>query len=256
MLPTAYNYPPFAGLAPLVFAVACSFSGAPAPAGEIPDGGASPDASVDGNPIALADAATDAPIDAPVSTTLVFRDGPAYSGTRDTHVENDTPDDSFGTEVKFSWRRLGVAGPDSFRIGLLRFDDIVGGDASQIPSDALIESATLTIAVSTGGDPAVSGTVYPINVDWNESTTFRELAGPNGRLTPGDEFDNSIFWTAPNLEGPFNFDVTALVQSWVVEPQRNHGWLFFPRSALEVEVSTREHSVLNARPVLSVTLQR
>ena len=105
---------------------------------------------------------------APQSRT--FQNGVAgYTGTGDTQIkegETGTPATAFGTAVDFSWD--GSRNQQSSFARMIRFDNLFGNGAGQVPVGSQIVSATLTYVVFEAGD---SANVHESLVNWTESDT-------------------------------------------------------------------------------------
>ena len=90
-----------------------------------------------------------------------------YTGTVDTWIEGTNPDVGHATD--------GTITVDASPVKhiLLRFDDIIGSGAGQVPSNAEIVSATLDIAVD---DPSsVGADLYRMLELWSESVTWNSM---------------------------------------------------------------------------------
>jgi hypothetical protein len=91
-----------------------------------------------------------------------------YSGTQDTFLEENTPDTTRGTESLVKVEN----DPPQVQHGLIRFDNIFGGGAGQIPLGSIINSATLTVDVdktSSGGSEIL---LHRLIVIWPVRATF------------------------------------------------------------------------------------
>ena len=74
-----------------------------------------------------------------------YREGvSSYNGTQDTFLEEITPDTTRGTESLVKVEN----DPPQVQHALIRFGNIFGSGAGQIPLGSIINSATLTIDVA------------------------------------------------------------------------------------------------------------
>src|SRR6185503_7172177 len=86
---------------------------------------------------------------APTSLTATFRQGVlGYTGAVDTYIDAGNPTTSNATNVLLTTD--GVPPANEERQTLIRFDNIFGNGAGQIPVGSTINSATLTFNVSNG----------------------------------------------------------------------------------------------------------
>ncbi|XZE55325.1 DNRLRE domain-containing protein [Planctomycetaceae bacterium SH139] len=156
-----------------------------------------------------------------------FREGvDGYTGTVDTVIDSANPDlDNSLTETLFV--------DDPTTSVLLRFDEIIGGAANQVPAGATVISARLRTASTTGNAQGDGGTFHPMLETWTDLDTYNTLidgVSPDGvealetfRTQAGNETRN------PNVQGGFHdWDVTADVQDWVNGVRGNNGWAILP----------------------------
>ena len=123
-------------------------------------------------PIAFAEAA--------VETSREGASG--YSGTQDTFLEENTPDTARGSESLVKVEN----DPPQVQHGLIRFDNIFGNGAGQIPLGSIINSTTLTVIDATpflsdavDGDVA-SYTAVGTTIDAGDSTAAIAQLNING----------------------------------------------------------------------------
>jgi VCBS repeat-containing protein len=185
--------------------------------------------------------------------TVSFRQGvDAYSGTVDTQIQSSDPDADFSTaETVF------IDSPTSK--ALIRFDDIIGTDAGQIPPNADIITARLRTASTTSNAQGDGARFYPMLTSWTDTDTFTSL--DNGVEPDGVEAASTFNTSAgnasrdPNVQGGFHdWDVTQDVQSWVNGDRSNNGWLvqFWDGGTDGWGFQTSEAGVEAQRPQLEV----
>jgi hypothetical protein len=186
--------------------------------------------------------------------TLTFQQGTnGYTGGLDTGLRGAAPSTSLGASST-----LTVDGDDSGSQAqiLLRFDNLVGTAASQIPAGATVTSATLTVQVMNQGSGFA---VHRMIAPWSESSTWNSLV--NGVSANGTEAvatpvtsagaNNS---SANVTTGSLNLTITSAVQEWV-NGTANQGLVLLPYASGSdgVDIYTKEWATLTQRPRLSVT---
>lgn len=183
--------------------------------------------------------------------TLTFRqDVNGYTGTQDTFLQEATPAVVNGALDRWEWDGSDPGTTNQRNIGLIRFDNIFGPGAGQIPAGATIQSATLTVVV-VDASVAPAGSVHESLADWAEaSANWSNFGGEPG--VQGDE-TGVLVASAPIPLGTANINVTSSLQAWIGNPSANYGWLFIPNSTDGVEVHSSEAATITNRPLLSVT---
>ena len=179
------------------------------------------------------------------SVTVTFRNGEnSYTDTHDTFLLENAPTADKGDRTLNKWK---VAG-DTY--ALVRFANIFGSEAGQIPSGATIQSATLTLEVFNGGDAA---DLYESAVAWVEAETFNTFGGEPG--IQADELGALVQAAggATVAVGAYSVDVTASLSQWSLNPSANRGWIFMPTDKDRVDSRSSEYGTINQRPTLSVT---
>jgi hypothetical protein len=118
---------------------------------------------------------------------------------------------------------------------LLKFQNIFGGGASQIPVGAKIHSAQLLLASTVGDAMGDGGTAHAMLQNWVDEFVSWSSFGSDG-LTANDieaiaepsfEIGNSSL--APDAQAGYHwFDVTTDLQAWASQERANYGWAFIP----------------------------
>ena len=115
--------------------------------------------------------------------TVSFRMGENnYQGVSDTEIDEDEPgeDRSAGDEMTYREGRSGGPGPTYGDVmGLLRFDDIFGTGANQVPPGATLSAATLSVTVMSDGFFG-RGAVCDMLATWSGPTTWDAFGGGMG----------------------------------------------------------------------------
>lgn len=182
-----------------------------------------------------------------IAATISFQDGvDGYAGTSDTWIGSAAPDNDNATSGVVEWDGEDGGGQN---FGLLRFNDVFGSGANQVPAGAVINSAVLTYQVTNGGD---SGTVNDVLVDWAppNPVTWNNFGGDAG--VQADEYGNTV-GTAAGSAGTQTLDVTSSVAAWSANPVSNRGWIFRPTGTDGVEFVSSNSTTVSSRPELTVT---
>jgi myo-inositol-hexaphosphate 3-phosphohydrolase len=166
-----------------------------------------------------------------------------YVGTSDTMLRQYHPSQDYGSATSLSVDSKDPEG--NVNQILLRFDHLFGTGLGQIPQDATITSATLTLTTS---DPGGGASVHRLLTAWSETATYNSLGD-------GIQADGTEAVTAADLVtggigtlGPITLDVTNSVQAWV-DGADNNGWAFLPSSNDGWDFSSSESGQV---PVLTV----
>ena len=147
--------------------------------------------------------------------TMVREHDPSagYGRARELRVDRDTP--------ALSGKRAQV---------LLRFDQIIGEQAGQIPAGARIREASLLL---NGTSKLRYGDVrlHRMLKSWSEASTFADLTdGVRADDSEAVSGFDSVFPADQPDEVWHELDVTASVRAWVKQGQANHGWVFLTES--------------------------
>jgi hypothetical protein len=190
----------------------------------------------------------------PAPATSTFRNDGTYAGTHDTFLRQADPTTAHGALEAWEWD--GEDPAPNVNQGLIRFDAIFGPGAGQVPPEATILGATLTLVVF---DPsaAAAGSVHAALATWDEATTSWNTLGATPGSSAGEDHDPASVAAAPTATGTAVLDVTSSVQAWAADPSTNHGWVFVPGpgSTDGVQVRSSEHGVIAERPLLTVDWQ-
>ncbi len=106
---------------------------------------------------------------------------------------------------------------------LLRFDDLIGGGAGQVPPGATVYQALLRLTTSRPGEGAA---LHRMLVDWSADATWNSLG--NGIQADGVEAEvQPDLITGAIGAGVVELDVTDSVQAWA-QGASNYGWGLLP----------------------------
>lgn len=176
----------------------------------------------------------------------------AYSGSVDTALASAAP------TTNFSAAPLEFVDASPYRSVLVRFGDLVGSAAWQIPPGSDIRSATLHLATG-GGDSSSSSThaVHGLLQAWNaETITYASGFGGNGVQVDGLEAAATAAGSIPPMSNNDReeVDVTSTVQAWV-QGALNEGLLLHPLGGDGLGLHLSEAAVATLRPALSIVLE-
>lgn len=195
-----------------------------------------------------------------VIQTKDFQDGvaptSAYAGTRDAYISQNAPDTAFGTATTL------LADGDDPSGSNNDLATVIQWDISDIPSEALVDSATITINVTN-----VNSTAYEIfqvltnwqetSVTWNNAATATpwQSAGADGASDRGATVLGAI---SSGVTGSHTVVLNQagldVIQSWIDGSALNNGLITTNSSATNgLDFSSRETSGSLNRPKLSVT---
>ncbi len=165
---------------------------------------------------------------APGVQARIFQNGlNGYTGTQDTELAQSTPTTPRGAATSFSIDSDDPNGTGSDNHVLIRFDDIIGPGANQVPADPslVINRAVLVIEGFDAGDGA---SVHRVLLPWDESATWANSFGGNG-IQPNDVEALVLEDTfVAGATGRVEIDVTAAIQAWLSNPAANLGWALLP----------------------------
>ena len=186
----------------------------------------------------------------PSTITVTFRNGlNSYAGTVDTHIMQGEPAASHGTLTDVGWDLEDVDGNAvTQKFGLIRFDNIFGSGANQIPSGSTIQSATLRYVVFDVGGQA---NVNEVAVDWTTNVTWNTFGAAAG-VQAGDDYGDARGTATAATTGEKTVDVTASLSAWVITPANNRGWIFRPTTNAGVDFRSSEYATAADGPSLTV----
>ena len=189
-----------------------------------------------------------------------------YPGTRDTWINEDSPNSSYGEQdTRSADDDIANSIFTDYRgQALIRFNDVFSeGEATgQVPAGSTIRSATLVIDVAIDIDnPFLNPEFYihPVLVPWQEDSTWNSL---NDGLSVGEDLGPAFASFSgdndPNSDTMRRIDVTNLVQAWS-DGQPNWGIAILPEiingNDEGIEIWTSESGNPLLRPRLEVEFE-
>ena len=184
--------------------------------------------------------------------TVTFQQGTdGYTGTQDTYTDENFTTNNNGSLIEVAVDLDDGAG-DATTQGLIRFDDIFGVGAGQIPVGATINSAELTVYVTNVSNGAAQVTLHSMLMDWNEASTWDSTV--NGVSTDDVEASSAIDSTlaSPDNLGSQTFTgLAAVLQAWS-DGAANYGWVITTDNDNGWDFASSENGTVSFRPVLTV----
>ncbi len=184
---------------------------------------------------------------------LVLRQGEdGYDGCADTRISSEFPNSNFAEEELV----LGMRGEVSV---LIYFD------VAQVPENAIIQKATLSLEVANFGqrpDDSIVVAAYAVNRGWVEhqatwmrATSLALWGLPGCKHVPADRSDTVLdTQTIRDLQW-FDWDITPAVQEWVSNELSNKGVVLQqtnPEVGGEYDIRQSEYGAVAQRPYLTI----
>jgi len=184
---------------------------------------------------------------------LGFQEGiGGYSGTTAIGIGESTPNGNL--QDTYVW--IDNNGPGDDNQALLRFNEIFGPEANQIPVGANVSRAILRIYLGTrdNGETTKMIEFYQMLTDWNNDTTWgsAELGGNGVQLDDLEartQFDDSRVFGVPDYY--YEIDVTPSLQAWA-DGQGEFGWAIRTKWSNGYAFYTSHNPVVAQRPELIV----
>ncbi len=177
-----------------------------------------------------------------------FQEGvSSYTGTQDTFLEQNTPDTPHDENLV----KVENDAPQ-VQHGLIRFDNIFGSGAGQIPFGSIINSATLTVEVDNVSAPAAQIRLHRMLVSWSEADTWNSMS--NG--IQADDVEAMSTYDAqvadPASTGPEVITGLAAALQYWSDGNANHGWAMISNSTDGWDIDSSEAGTVANRPLLTV----
>ncbi|HVG86044.1 MAG TPA: S8 family serine peptidase, partial [Vicinamibacterales bacterium] len=189
------------------------------------------------------------------AATQSFRQGAnGYTSVVDGGADSHSPLSSFG-----SASTIYVEGFGRFPAGmLLRFDNLVGTGAGQIPPGSTITSVSLRVMQRQNSNSSAQFTLHRMVSPWVVDASWLSLTTSG----PGLQFDNVEASSSPDASMPVagaaggrtftSGALAATVQGWV-NGETNNGWALWLNQSSSIQVATSEDGSPSSRPMLTVT---
>nr|NIO42828.1 DUF4347 domain-containing protein [Burkholderiales bacterium] len=156
-----------------------------------------------------------------LATSTFQQDVNGYVGTQDTQLMQGDPATAQGSLVEVTVDQSSGGGIVD---GLIRFDNLFGSGAGEIPVGAIIDDVTLTFRGT--GATADTVSLHRMLVDWDQvSATWNSFGGG---LTSGTDYSATV---DSSVAGPGTGDISytganlvATLQAWSDGASNNYGW--------------------------------
>ncbi|WP_319496867.1 DUF4347 domain-containing protein [uncultured Cohaesibacter sp.] len=175
-----------------------------------------------------------------------FQQGTAsYAGTLDTFTDSIQPSTQQGV-----LHYIGVDDDAPLESGLIRFEDMFGSGAGQVPLGSTINEASLWIYVLST-DPLDQVTVHEMLVSWDETSTHDSLT--NGVSTDDVEASATALATIDAGESGWVqiSGLETLIQSWAYG-NSNYGLAFVSANADGWSFASSEYGTIALRPYIAI----
>lgn len=188
-----------------------------------------------------------------VAHTTTFQQGVGgYTGATDTYIEAASPDTAYGSASVL------VSDGAPFSQALIRYDNLFGSGAGQVPLGATILSAKLSILTgATASDESLSSmSLHPLTVPFSDTSTWNSM---EEGVSLGSEAGSAPeFSLVPDVAGAYAiFDVSdsiaAFAAAAALGQNLNFGWLINPSGIDGWRFDSSEGPTIGDRPVLSIT---
>ncbi|HEY52977.1 MAG TPA: DNRLRE domain-containing protein [Caldilineae bacterium] len=188
----------------------------------------------------------------PEPTTLVLQPGVAgYDGVVDTYINAWDPQANYAKVDRLRLRQTDIMAP------LIRFD------LSTLPSEAHIVEAQLSLwSFNRSNDNPATVGVYLLNRTWHEeqatwlhATATQAWSIPGANAAPDDRNATSYVTTeVSETKRWYDWDVTAMVQNWVRNPEDDNGVILkaFAIPKVQYDFASSEYNTPAARPKLTI----
>jgi hypothetical protein len=173
----------------------------------------------------------------PAGTAVAsFRQGVnGYTSAQDTRIREraQDADTDFSTVDSFfvDWAVTGST-PENDEQILMRFDNIIGTNADQIPPGAHIDAAMLDLATVINNGYGDGGQFFAMLEPWQDTNTWNQLGGIQADGVKAASTPTATAGSPaldPNVCGGYmSFDVTSDVQAWSLGSRTNYGWAILP----------------------------
>lgn len=186
--------------------------------------------------------------DPPTRTLRTFQQGVSgYQGTVDTEIWALAPKTILESNPNMSTDADNDGGESQ---AVLRFDEIIGNEAFQVPPHATVHSARLLVGAFDQGSTV---NLHRMLVPFGRSATWDSLiAGVSADdMEAARHRDSFTFGKISATTSEIPFDVTDTVQAWVAGSP-NHGWVFINTGGNGWDFYSSEFEQVDLRPKLEI----
>lgn len=191
--------------------------------------------------------------DSNAQVPIVFQQGlGGYDGVHDTYYQTGDPIAIHGAETEWEWDGSDAGG---FNFGMIRFDNLFGTNPDQVPPDATIISAILTLTVTNEGSSDQIATMHELVVPFDDTQDFFSFGdGSGAEPLPGQDYVEEPIASipGPSVGTILELDVTESIKR-IQAGGENFGWVFIPTGSNGVGVASSEAG--SGRPMLTITIE-
>ncbi len=187
-----------------------------------------------------------------VLATVSYQDGVGgYTGTTDTFLDQLSGSNNSGSTTLSAGRATTQNGFQT----LIKFEDIIGAGAGQIPQGAIVTNVTLTMymtASPTFTNPTFS--LYRMTAGWSDTATWSSMGDGIGFGEARSSADRTITDSGvKSYTFASNAAMIASVQAWANDPSSNQGWyIFCDDNSSKASFASSENGTVANRPKLTV----
>ncbi|RZL09447.1 MAG: DUF4347 domain-containing protein, partial [Rubrivivax sp.] len=187
-----------------------------------------------------------------VLATATYQEGVSgYTGTTDTFLDQLSATNNSASTTLSAGRATTQNGFQT----LIKFEDIIGAAAGQIPPGAIITNVTLTVymtATPTFTNPTFS--LYRMLSSWSDSSTWSSMGDGIGFGEARSSADQTITDSGvKSYTFASNAAMIASVQAWANDPSSNQGWyIFCDDNSSKASFASSENATVANRPKLTV----
>ncbi len=188
----------------------------------------------------------------PTQGTVSFRFGvEGYEKTVDTEIWAIAPSKSLLRQGTMTTDGNNGGGESQV---LLRFGDILGDRSGQIPRDARIVSATLTVVAF---DPGTTCYLHRLLIPWTPAVTWDGVAnGVSVDNIEASKVRDGFTFGEINMDKQLvEFNVSSTVQRWA-DGDQNYGWVFVNTGGNGWDFYSSDWIEVEHRPMLEVTYEQ
>ena len=191
---------------------------------------------------------------------FVFRNGEhGYFGTLDKELRASGGDNSNGQYPAISIDSSDGPTAQQPNHGLLRFADLIGTGVGQLPSDAAVERAVLTLEIVDSGSGFA---LHEMLSAWDENSTWQAF-GAGVQANGVEAALGSLASMGANNSngnvpvGTLEIDVTSTIKAYLQGSLSNYGWALLPfdEGTNGLDFFTGDYGDLLRRPSLQVFLR-
>jgi VCBS repeat-containing protein len=179
--------------------------------------------------------------------TLTFRQNVGgYVGTIDTYIQEANSGANNATATSLNVDGDDPAGSGNDVQALMRFENIFGTGAGQIPAGSQVLSATLQLQVTNGGN---SVAFHRLGQNWSDSTSWSGWgSGVQADGTEAVATADAVTGGIPT--GAVTIDVGTSLTAWAGDPSSNYGWAILPLGTDGIDFHSAQGTT---PPLLTVT---